>query len=147
MSSKNGLVWGVEEVFDFLVVEFPQINAMKDSLEITRLEFGRLRVIKKIDHRHLRPGGTVSGPAQMELADLAVYFLLLAQHGKSARLAVTTNLTCSFLNKPGEGDLVCDVEMLKNGKTLSVADVRISTTKRVHCSHLEVTYYTGCVVR
>ena len=54
---------------------------------------------------HLRPGGTVSGPSMMALADLAAYVVILAHIGPEA-LAVTTNLNINFLRKPEPGDLI-----------------------------------------
>ncbi len=51
--------------------------------------------------RHLRPGGTISGPAMMGLADVALYVAILAQIGPVA-LAVTTNLSFNFMRKPAQ---------------------------------------------
>ena len=49
--------------------------------------------------KHLRPGGTVSGPAMFTLADVGLYVAILAHIGPIA-LAVTTNLNINFLRKP-----------------------------------------------
>jgi len=54
------------------------------------------------DARHLRPGGTVSGPSMFLLADVAIYFAILSQLGPVA-LAVTTNAHIDFLRKPEAG--------------------------------------------
>ncbi len=90
----------------------------------------------------LRPGGTVSGPALMELVDFSIYVLLLSHHRASARLAVTTNLQISFLRKAGPGELHCDVEMMKHGRTLSVADARISSAASGRViAHAQASYY------
>ena len=72
--------------------------------------------------RHLRPGGTISGPAMMSLADYAMYVALLAQLGPVA-LAVTTNLSINFLRKPEQVDLIADCTILKLGKRLAVGEV------------------------
>ena len=47
----------------------------------------------------LRPGGTVSGPTMMELADFAMYVAVFSAVGPQP-LAVTTNLNINFLRKP-----------------------------------------------
>jgi len=72
----------------------------------------------------LRPGGTISGPTMMSLADTAVYALVLSAIGK-VPLAVTTNLSINFLRKPEPRDLIAEARMLKLGRALAVADVEI----------------------
>jgi uncharacterized protein (TIGR00369 family) len=72
--------------------------------------------------RHIRPGGTLSGPSIMTLADLALYVAILAQIGPVA-LAVTTNLSFNFLRKPAQGDLIAECRLLKLGKRLAVGEV------------------------
>ena len=141
--SRSQLEWNGKEVFAFLEEEFPQVFTDGKVYKVANLEPDRLTLNCSAGQGQLRPGGTVSGPVQMELADFAVYFLLLAHHGKAARLCVTTNLTCSFLRKPQAGELVCEVELIKHGRTLTVADVRIKSAGQAIVAHLELTYYTG----
>jgi uncharacterized protein (TIGR00369 family) len=74
--------------------------------------------------RHLRPGGTISGPSMMGLADLALYAAILAQIGPVA-LAVTTSLNFNFLRKPEARDLIAECRLLKLGKRLAVGEVSI----------------------
>jgi uncharacterized protein (TIGR00369 family) len=76
------------------------------------------------DERHLRPGGTLSGPAIMTLADLALYVAILAQIGP-VPLAVTTSLNFNFLRKPAQKDLVAECRLLKLGKRLAVGEVLV----------------------
>jgi uncharacterized protein (TIGR00369 family) len=72
----------------------------------------------------VRPGGTVSGPTQMMLADAAAYAVVLAHIGPVA-LAVTSSLTINFLRKPRPVGLRAEAEILKLGRTLAVVDVRL----------------------
>lgn len=72
----------------------------------------------------LRPGGTISGPAMMALADYTVYAAVLATIGP-VELAVTTSLNINFLHKPAPGDLVAKARLIKLGKRLAVGDVPI----------------------
>ena len=75
----------------------------------------------RVGVRHLRPGGTVSGPAMFGLADLAIYLALLSRIGE-VPLAVTVNASIDFLRKPAAGrDLLADARLLKVGRTLAVA--------------------------
>ncbi len=141
--SRTQLEWNENQVFEFLTKEFPQIFESGRNYGIINLEPDHLVLAFTAGRGQMRPGGTVSGPAQMELADLAVYFLLLAHHGEAARLCVTTSLHCSFLRKPQAGELVCEVKLIKHGRTLTVADVNISSASGATLAHLELTYYTG----
>ncbi len=78
-----------------------------------------------VQDRHLRPGGTVSGPAMFSLADVTAYMVTLAHIGPRA-LAVTTNCSIDFMRKPAAGvDLIAKGRLLKLGKQLSVSDVLI----------------------
>jgi uncharacterized protein (TIGR00369 family) len=72
----------------------------------------------------IRPGGTVSGPTLMMLADAAAYAVVLAHIGPVA-LAVTSNLSIDFLRKPQPVGVVAAAELLKLGRTLAVVDVRL----------------------
>lgn len=145
--SHTHLIWQAPEVFSFIKKEFPQVFTNGQIYEITALEPDCLTLGLRAGENQLRPGGTVSGPAQMEMADLAVYCLLLAHYGDAARLSVTTSLTCSFLRKPEAGKLVCDVKMLKHGRTLSIASAAIhqGNTERLVAS-MELTYFTGNIL-
>ena len=64
-----------------------------------------------VGEHHLRPGGTVSGPSMMTLADAAVYAALLALDDKAGD-AVTSNFTIAFLRRPESADVLADAEEL-----------------------------------
>jgi uncharacterized protein (TIGR00369 family) len=88
----------------------------------------------------LRPGGTISGPSLMALADTAMYAALLAQIGL-VPLAVTTNLSINFLRKPPQKDVIALVEIVKMGARLAVGDVRmISDGESELVAQASVTY-------
>jgi uncharacterized protein (TIGR00369 family) len=72
----------------------------------------------------LRPGGTISGPMLMGLADLAMYAVVLSAVGR-VELAVTTNLNINFLRKPAAVDVIAEARMLKLGKRLAVGEVEL----------------------
>lgn len=112
------------EVEAFLEREFPQIHLGGRSYHVEEVGplSARLRMI--YHDRHIRPGGTLSGPSMMALADLALYVAILANIGPVA-LAVTTNLSFNFLRKPGQRDLVAECRLLKLGKRLAVGEVAL----------------------
>ena len=88
----------------------------------------------------LRPGGTLSGPTMMSLADTAMYSLVLSAIGFQP-LAVTTQLSINFLSKPRPVDLIAEARMLRLGKVLATGDVFIrSDGSSDACAHAVVTY-------
>ena len=110
------------QIADFLEAEFPQLRG-EFALERLTPEGAVLRL--RVSQKHLRPGGTVSGPAIFGLADMAFYLALLARIGPVA-LAVTTSAAIDFLRKPeASADLLAEARLLKLGRTLAVGDVMI----------------------
>jgi uncharacterized protein (TIGR00369 family) len=108
-------------VEDFLRREFPQIAlGERFAIEAVGPMSARMRLL--FHDLHLRPGGTISGPAMFTLADVALYVAILAQIGPVA-LAVTTNVNINFLSKPPAGDLIADCKLLKLGKRIAVGEV------------------------
>ena len=110
----------------FLAREFPQINEGGEAYTVAEVgpAFATLRL--RAGERHLRPGGTVSGPTLFALADLAAYVAILAHIGPVA-LAVTTNLSINFLRKPEPGPLAGKATILKLGKRLAVTEIAIAS--------------------
>ena len=104
----------------FLTNVFPQVHRDFVVEEVTD-EGAVIRLVA--DEKHLRPGGTVSGPAMFGLADVAMYVAILSRIGPEA-LTVTTNCSIDFMRKPVAGaDLIADCRLLKLGRVLAVGDV------------------------
>ena len=89
-------------------------------------EVGPMTARMRCDYheKHLRPGGTISGPTMMALADVALYAAILGEIGPVG-LAVTTSLNFNFLRKPGQAALIGQAKLLKLGKRLAVGEVGI----------------------
>lgn len=101
---------------------FPQVA---EDFRVERLEGDETDLRLLVSERHLRPGGTVSGPSMFALADCAMYAAILARLGKVA-LAVTTNCSIDFMRKPAANtDLIGTARILKMGRALVVGDVLI----------------------
>lgn len=110
------------ELLAFLGREFPQVAADFDIAAVTP-DLLTMRLLTA--ERHLRPGGTVSGPTMFALADVAIYLAILSRIGPVA-LAVTTNCSIDFMRKPEAGrDLLAEARLLKLGRQLAVGDVLI----------------------
>ncbi|WP_424986601.1 PaaI family thioesterase [Microbulbifer sp. S227A] len=110
------------EMMDFLDEVFPQVRG---DFAIDHLDGETVTMRLKVGERHLRPGGTISGPSMFALADVTAYVATMAPIGKEA-LAVTTNISMDFMRKPAGGrDLIARGTLLKLGRALSVTDVLI----------------------
>ncbi|WP_420863642.1 PaaI family thioesterase [Algirhabdus cladophorae] len=106
----------------FLSQEFTQVA---DDFGIDHVGDDGVTVRLKVTDKHLRPGGTVSGPSMFALADVGVYLAILSQIGPKA-LAVTTNCSIDFMRKPAAGvDLIAQTRLLKLGRVLAVGDVLV----------------------
>ncbi|WP_415886435.1 PaaI family thioesterase [Neptuniibacter sp. QD37_6] len=128
----------IEQLQSFLAEHFPQGEQYGELVE---LGDGAATMRLPVDDQHLRPGGTVSGPAMMGLADVTVYAALLSRIGP-VPLAVTTQLNINFLRKPSaDRDIFATAQMLKVGKRLAVGEVYIlSEGDEEPMAHATMTY-------
>src|SRR5690606_21766367 len=109
-----------QEIAEFLSQEFPQTKCTID-------EVGHLTatVRHQVGDAELRPGGTVSGPVLMMVADVALYVAILNEIG-IVPLTVTTSLNINFLRKPAADAAIVGVcKLLKLGRTLAVGEVSL----------------------
>jgi uncharacterized protein (TIGR00369 family) len=130
----------VAELEEFLRTEFPQSFGSGDTaIEHADGETSLLR--QRYNDRMLRPGGTVSGPTLMALADCAMYVVLLSAIGPVG-LAVTTSLNINFLRRGAPGqDVLAEARLLKLGKRLAVGEVNLlSGTSPDPIAHVTSTY-------
>jgi uncharacterized protein (TIGR00369 family) len=129
-----------EEIAQLLSKEFPQAFYPGCGLTLEHVEYGKVRLRKAFHEDHLRPGGTISGPTMMELADFAMYVAVFSAIGAQP-LAVTTNLNINFLRKPTPADLLADARLMKLGKRLAVGEVTIlSEGQDEPVAHVTSTY-------
>jgi len=114
----------IAELEEFLTREFPQAFHPGSGLYIEEVHHGRAVVRLAYSDKFIRPGGTISGPTMMMLADFALYLAVLSAIGPVA-LAVTINFNINFLRRPDQRDLIADARMLKLGKRLAVMEVTL----------------------
>lgn len=103
----------------FLRRDFAQVA---EDFAVERADAGGVTLRLRVAERHLRPGGTVSGPSMFGLADVALYLAILSRLGPVS-LAVTTNSSMDFMRKPVAGrDVLAEARLLKLGRVLAVGD-------------------------
>ncbi|MEQ8366364.1 MAG: PaaI family thioesterase [Roseicyclus sp.] len=116
------VVMDIAALHAFLAEAFPQVA---DDFVVEDVAENAIRVRMRVGERHLRPGGTISGPSMFSLADVSVYLGILAMIGPKA-LAVTTSCSIDFMRKPAAAtDLICECRLLKLGRVLAVGDCLI----------------------
>jgi len=114
------------EIDGFLRQEFPQLFIQGEIFSVTEIGAGTCRMRMAYHESQLRPGGTISGPAMMQLADVSIWVALLGAIG-AVPLAVTTNLSINFLRKPEPRALISTCRMMKIGKSLAVGEASLTS--------------------
>ncbi len=106
------------EIIEFLAADYPYTNCTVEAVG------GRSATVKlQVGANDLRPGGTVSGPVLMTVADVALYVAILGEIG-IVPLAVTTHLSINFMRKPAaDRDIIGICNLMKMGKSLAVGEV------------------------
>ncbi|MCW8904661.1 PaaI family thioesterase [Sedimenticola sp.] len=95
------------------------------EMRLERIEPGLAIMRLPYHHNSTRPGGTISGPHMMMLADACMYAVVLGLIGQ-VKLAVTTNFNINFLRKPEQTDLLAEGKIIKLGKRLAIMEVSIT---------------------
>jgi uncharacterized protein (TIGR00369 family) len=113
----------IDELRAYLVEVFPEFWG---SGELRLEDLGPMTATLRLAYhpRHLRPGGTISGPTMFGLCDSALYAAILNELGPVAH-AVTTNVSINFLRKPAPVDLIGKARLIKLGKRLAVGEVTL----------------------
>jgi uncharacterized protein (TIGR00369 family) len=113
----------LDELRAYLVEIFPEMSELGDlRIEAIAPMSATLRLVHH--GRHLRPGGTISGPAMFALCDVALYVAILGEIGRVEH-AATTNVSINFLRRPAPADLIGKAKLMKLGKRLAVGEVAL----------------------
>jgi len=133
-------VLNAAEVNALMASVYPQLNDQFTFYEALEVFPGGCTVRLNADARHLRPGGTVSGPSLFTLADIGGYVCVLSHAGPDA-LSVTVNLDINFVRKAEAGRIDGHCRILKLGKSLMVFDIDIVAGPEGHTvAHATGTY-------
>lgn len=117
-------VMTVDAVNTLIGKAFPQLHEYQGDYRAIDVFAGGATVLLNAEERHLRPGGTISGPALFTLADIGGYVCVLSHAGPDA-LSVTTNLNINFMRKAEAGPIEGHCRILKLGKSLMIFDCDI----------------------
>ncbi|HVB50181.1 MAG TPA: PaaI family thioesterase [Acidimicrobiales bacterium] len=113
-------VLSIDELQKIVTDAFPDY----DIPRIEELTENSLLMSQPVSTKNSRPGGTLSGPTMMALADNSAWLVILAHIGP-VLLAVTTSLHIDFLRKPEITDLMARAKLIKLGRRLAVVDVEL----------------------
>jgi uncharacterized protein (TIGR00369 family) len=127
------------EVNELMNSAYPQLNEGHAAYETTDVFPGGCTVRLNATEKHLRPGGTVSGPSLFTLADIGGYACVLSHAGPDA-LSVTVNLDINFMRKAEAGPIDGHCRILKLGKNLMVFDIDIVGPDGKTVAHATGTY-------
>lgn len=94
------------------------------NLYIDRLDAQGVLARVPFSAKLVRPGGTLSGPTIMALADAAMYAVVLGRLGR-VEMAVTSNLNINFLVKPKPVDLLAEATILRLSRRQAVCEVSL----------------------
>ena len=114
---------------------------LHDDIAIEAADGASCQLRQRYSDQMLRPGGTVSGPTLMALADFAMYVVLLSAIGAVGH-PVTTNLNINFLRRGEAGqDVLAAARIMKLGKRLAMGEVMLmSGTSPDPIAHVTATY-------
>jgi uncharacterized protein (TIGR00369 family) len=115
----------VQRIEALIDARFPQIHADGRLLAIEEVGPRQSRVRMKMHDRHIRPGGSVSGPSMFTLADFSVYVAIIGALGEAGIDAVTTNLNINFLTRPEARDMISSVRLIRLGRRLAVGEAQL----------------------
>ena len=133
-------VLSLRQIEELLTREFPQVFHAGSGLAIEQVAHGACRVRQAYSDSFIRPGGTISGPTMMALADFAMYVAVFSAIGP-VPLAVTINLNINFLRKPAQADLIAEARLMKLGKRLAIGEVTIFSVGMAEpVAHVTATY-------
>ena len=133
-------VMTADEINVFLKEVYPQLNGDQSDYAAVEVFPGGCTVRLNAGDRHLRPGGTVSGPSLFTLADIGGYVCVLSHAGPDA-LSVTTNLNINFMRKAEAGPVDGHCRILKMGRSLMVYDISmVAGADRHVVAHATGTY-------
>ena len=140
MSAIHHPVMTIEAVQAFLERDFPQAFGPGRPFTIEEIGDGFATLRFSPDASHMRPGGTVSGPTQFALADVAAFVAIVSHIGPVA-LAVTSNMNINFLAKPKPAAILGRARLLRLGKHNAVCEVSVTDLSgKVLLAHATGTY-------
>ncbi|MBS0639106.1 MAG: PaaI family thioesterase [Acetobacteraceae bacterium] len=114
--------WTLDHIRDHIEQGLPLVPLF--NIDVIEASPSRGAVRLRGGEHVTRPGGSIAGPVQFSLADVASYALILAD--RRDEHAVTVDLTINFLRPALRLPLMAVAVPLRAGRRLYTVDVRIS---------------------
>ena len=112
-------------ITELVDIRFPQIHAGGRAMLIEEVHDRSARVRMATDPRHIRPGGTISGPAMFALADFSIYVAIIASLGEPGFDWVTSSLNINFLARPAPTPMTALARLIRLGRRSAVGEVEL----------------------
>jgi uncharacterized protein (TIGR00369 family) len=129
--------WTLDQIRRHIEQGLPLVPLFNIDIIEASAERGAVRL--RAGQHTTRPGGSIAGPVQFALADVATYALILADRRDAG--AVTVDLNINFLRPALLLPILAVATPLRAGRRLFTAEVRITeeATGRL-ISHATTTY-------
>lgn len=114
-----------QRIDQLIETHFPHVHGGEKSFFIEDVTSRTSRVRMRFDPRHVRPGGTISGPAMFTLGDIAIWVAVMGAMGEPGMDAVTSHFNLHFLSRPGQQDMVGHVQLLRVSKRSAIAECQL----------------------
>lgn len=114
-----------ERIDQLIETHFPHLQGGQKSFVIEDVTARTACVRMRFEARHVRPGGTISGPAMFTLGDVAIWVAVMGAMGEAGVDAVTTHFNLHFLARPGQRDMIAKVQLLRVSKRSAVAECQL----------------------
>lgn len=114
-----------ERIDELIETHFPHVHGGQKSFFIEAVTARTSQVRMRFDVRHVRPGGTISGPAMFTLGDIAIWVAVMGAMGEPGVDAVTTHFNLHFLARPGQRDMIAKVQLLRVSRRSAVAECQL----------------------
>ena len=124
-TQSRAAVLSAARIDDLIETHFPHVHGAQKSFFIEDVTATSACVRMRNEDRHVRPGGTISGPAMFTLADIAIWVAIMGAMGEAGVDAVTTHFNLHFLKRPGRLDVLARVHLLRVGKRSAVAECQL----------------------
>lgn len=127
-----------EELHAYFASIAERYDNLSDRVTIVSLDARRLEVQVDLESIQLRPGGSVSGPAQFSLVDSVGWMMTVAHCGVGWD-AFTAEVSMQFLRPLLPAKVTVEAEMLRRGRRL-VMQMAIDPSPEGPATHAVVSF-------
>jgi len=99
------------------------------GLEFAAIAPGQVQIRLPYSERLARAGGMICGQALMAVADTGMVFAVAAKAGGFVEMATVGQTTSFFRAAPGS-DLMCDIRVIRMGRTLAFGEAVLTAPDR-----------------